>query len=87
MVANQKRLADHRERRTTNKTMIKITKIASKFKLICPCCREPVLIQIEKYDDGKKIVSLIHKDENIELFDLSEFGLEFGIREGGGEDG
>lgn len=63
---------------------MKITKIASSFNLVCPCCREPVLIQIEKYND-KKIVSVIHKDENIELFDLSEFGLEFGVEEGGGE--
>lgn len=62
---------------------MKTIKIASSFNLVCPCCREPVLIQIEKYDDGKKIVSVIHKDENIELFDLSEFGLEFGVQTGG----
>ena len=71
------------ERRTTSKIMTKITKIANSFNLVCPCCREPVLIQIEKYDDGKKIVSIIHKDEEPQSFDLSEFGLEFGVEKGG----
>lgn len=63
--------------------MKNITTIASRFNLVCPCCREPVLIQIEKYDDGKNIVSIIHKDEEPQSFDLSEFGLEFGTEKGG----
>jgi hypothetical protein len=62
--------------------MMNTTTIASRFNLVCPCCREPVLIQIEKYDD-KKIVSIIHKDEKPQSFDLSEFGLEFGTEKGG----
>ena len=64
-----------------------ITKIADRFNLVCPCCGDPVQIQIEKYDDGKKIVSIIHKDSEPVNIDLSIFGLEFGITEGGEEDG
>jgi len=61
----------------------RITTIANNFSLVCPCCRELVLIQIEKYDDGKKIVSIIHKDEEVQKIDLFEYGLEFGAQKGG----
>lgn len=62
---------------------MKIIKIANSFNLVCPCCGESVLIQIEKYEDGKKIVSIIHKDSEPMNIDLTQFGLEFGILEGG----
>ena len=66
----------------TSKAMMKITKIANNFNLVCPCCREQVLIQIETYDDGKRIASIIHKDEEPQSLDLSAFGLEFGVKGG-----
>lgn len=63
--------------------MTSITIIGDRFNFVCPCCRETVLIQIEKYENGKKIVSLIHKHDDAEIVDLSEFGIEFGVEEGG----
>lgn len=58
-----------------------ITKIAS-LSFVCPCCREPVKIQVEQYDD-KEIISLVHENEEPQNIDLSQFGYEFGVGEGG----
>ena len=62
---------------------MKTITISDRFNLTCPCCREPVIIQIDKYDDGKKIVTIIHKEINSINLDISEFGLEFGVCKGG----
>jgi hypothetical protein len=56
------------------------------MSFVCPCCREPVKVQIEQYDD-KEIISLVHENAEPQNIDLSQFNIEFGITEGGEEDG
>lgn len=51
-------------------------------RLICPCCGNPLIVHLDK-DSFPVLINTKYS----EYEDIQAHGLEFGLKEGGGEDG
>jgi hypothetical protein len=53
----------------------------------CPCCNMPLKIEMKLSDSGEFTVGLFHYIQEAEYSAITDLGYEFGIMEGGEEDG
>lgn len=57
------------------------------FDVYCPCCNQPLKIEMILSDDGSFHVGLFHFIQEADYSEITNLGYEFGIMEGGEEDG